>query len=93
VSHKEIIKQILSDGRWHCIQSIIIETGHSARNRISEMNIASEKANGKLAIEGAPCDIEGHSHKANLFKYRNAQHDEKEYYLQTFDELIGESIT
>jgi|TARA_R100001163_G_C5000020_1_gene149513 hypothetical protein len=92
MSYVDIIKSILSDGRWHCIESIIQETGYSARNRISEMNKASMKKDGRNVIDGEPCDLENHSHKANVYKYRNAQHEEKEYYMQTFDDLIGETI-
>ena len=92
MSYVDIIKSILSDGRWHCIESIIQETGYSARNRISEMNKASMKKDGRIVIEGKPCDMDNHSHRANVYKYRNAQHEEKQYYMQTFDDLIGETL-
>ena len=89
MDYKEIIRGILSDGNWHCINSIILETGTSARNRISEMNIAAEKELGRRIIDGAPCDLDGHNHRSRVFKYRNAQHEEKEYMMQTFDDLIA----
>ena len=92
MGYPEIIKSILSDGRWHCITSIVQETGLSARNRISEMNKLSEKKDGLKVIDGAPCNIENHSHRSNVFMYRNAQHEEKEYVMQTFDDLIGETL-
>jgi hypothetical protein len=56
------------------------------------MNKASMKKDGRIVIEGKPCDMENHSHRANVYKYRNAQHEEKQYYMQTFDDLIGETL-
>ncbi len=56
------------------------------------MNKLSEKKDGLKVIDGAPCNIENHSHRSNVFMYRNAQHEEKEYVMQTFDDLIGETL-
>ena len=39
MTYAKKLQEILSDGRWHCVLDMISETGLSARNRISEMNL------------------------------------------------------
>ena len=78
MSYVDIIKSILSDGRWHCIESIIQETGYSARNRISEMNqeyrsqmgypIDSKDPDHQRYL-GSKCTLEKCNHKAKMYMY------------------------
>ena len=72
-SYRETIERILSDGNWHCILGLIKETGLSARNRISEININNEEEFGFIKYEGKKCNLDhtfDNQHKASLYMYR-----------------------
>jgi hypothetical protein len=72
-SYRETIQRILSDGNWHCILGLIKETGLSARNRISEMNVDNEEEFGFIKYEGRKCNLDHtfeNQHKASLYMYR-----------------------
>jgi hypothetical protein len=78
MSYAKQIEEILSDGRWHCILSLISETGLSARNRISEMNQDYQNSLGyplnskdpdHLRYLGSKCTLEKCNHKAKMFMY------------------------
>ena len=97
MSYVDIIKSILSDGRWHCIESIIQETGYSARNRISEMNgefrislgldYGAENRYDKYI--GESCKLEKCLHKSNLYMYKlNPQYINSDRFQEDREKLV-----
>lgn len=91
MTYAKKLQEILSDGRWHCVLDMISETGLSARNRISEMNLKHLEEKGFEKYEGKKCQLEKCTHKANLFMYKLS-----EEYAGTVAEkskkIIAESI-
>lgn len=70
MTYAKKLQEILSDGRWHCVLDMISETGLSARNRISEMNLKHLEEKGFEKYEGRKCQLEKCTHNANLFMYK-----------------------
>lgn len=70
MTYAKKLQEILSDGRWHCVLDMISETGLSARNRISEMNLKHLEEKGFEKYEGKKCQLEKCTHNANLFMYK-----------------------
>jgi hypothetical protein len=94
---QEDIKQILSDGQWHCILDIIAETGLSARNRISEMNgdfrislgldYGAENRYDKYI--GESCKLEKCFHKSNLYMYKlNPKYINSDRFVEDREKLV-----
>ena len=70
MSYANTLQEILADGRWHCILDMIAETGLSARNRISEMNVKHTEEKGFQKYESQKCKLEKCNHKSSLFMYK-----------------------
>ena len=82
------IREILSDGTWHCIMDLIAETGLSARNRISEMNLYNTEQKGYKKYESESCKLEKCNHKADLYMYKLSEDYVKE--VQAKSKIIND---